>query len=525
MKLKRIAAMTLMAVLAAATLCVSAGAAHYEGTAELLSTIGMFRGTSSGFELDRAPTRSEAAIMLVRLFGAEDEAKAAWEAGEITHPFADVSDFTSPYVAWLYTHGITKGTSPVTYGSQNPCTKNNYLVFLLRVLGYQDGEDFAYADAQSFADEHQVYTGGLSEGTFLRDDLVALTYRALAAGLKDGSTYLLDSLIQSGAVDEEAAFRLKVGTYSVQMFLNNVENISAIGHHFRGLHEEGEDGIVYYFCGEYIEYGENVFPAWLPTWMPDGFIQEEFSAGDGAVYGSWKNDADGASIVYHCRYPMETQFGNGRTYAEGIKNVQHPILHGCETDLYTATRYYPILPNPEQVYTLLAWENEDGILFYIMGDNVAPETIIHFAENLTEQKITPISWRLTWTPDTFTRISSSGSPNTLTQWLADDTDSMMWMYAQSPLPQPDREAVHVTVNGTDALFWKATGETEPPTRQNVGGAIVTSGSPPTMDANVLAWTDDASGTYFQMRASLDQDTMIHIAESAVLVEGGMLTDS
>ena len=42
-------------------------------------------------------------------------------------------------------------------------------------------------------------------GTFLRDDLVSMTYQALGADLKKGDTYLLASLIESGAVDAAAA--------------------------------------------------------------------------------------------------------------------------------------------------------------------------------------------------------------------------------------------------------------------------------------------------------------------------------
>lgn len=42
-------------------------------------------------------------------------------------------------------------------------------------------------------------------GTFLRDDLAALTYQALGTDLKGGETYLLASLIESGAVDADAA--------------------------------------------------------------------------------------------------------------------------------------------------------------------------------------------------------------------------------------------------------------------------------------------------------------------------------
>ena len=42
-------------------------------------------------------------------------------------------------------------------------------------------------------------------GDFLRDDLAALTYQALAADMSDGKTYLLDSLVKSGAIDAKAA--------------------------------------------------------------------------------------------------------------------------------------------------------------------------------------------------------------------------------------------------------------------------------------------------------------------------------
>lgn len=203
--MKRFLTLLFTALLLTAALCVSASASDFDSAAEDLSAIGLFRGTDKGFDLDRAPTRSEAAIMLVRLYGAEDAAKAAYDAGEISHPFTDVSDFTSPYVAWLYTNGITNGFTATTYASQRPCTAQNYAAFLLRALGYQDGRDFAYADTLTFAQEKGFYEPALFTGAFLRDDLAALTYQALAADLADGSTYLLSSLISSGAVDAAAA--------------------------------------------------------------------------------------------------------------------------------------------------------------------------------------------------------------------------------------------------------------------------------------------------------------------------------
>ena len=214
--MKRLVTLLVTALLMTAALCVSASAADYTSAAEELSAIGMFRGTvNGGFELDRAPKRSEAAIMLVRLYGAEEEAAAAYQNGEISHPFKDVGEIASPYVAWLYTKGITKGTTATTFSSNTPCTDKNYVVFLLRALGYEDGTDFQYADCLNFAAGLGFYDASLFEGTFLRDDLAAITLQALAADKKGGETYLLKSLIDSGAVkaDKAKALTEKIEAY------------------------------------------------------------------------------------------------------------------------------------------------------------------------------------------------------------------------------------------------------------------------------------------------------------------------
>ena len=202
--MKRIFTVLAATLLLTAAMAVTASASEYDAVAEDLAGIGVFRGTADGFELDRAPTRSEAAIMLVRLYGAEEEAQTAYEAGDITLPFTDVGTTAAPYVAWLHDQGIVNGTSATTYGT-GACSAQNYAAFLLRALGYEDGTDFAYADALTFAQEKGFYDPLQFAGSFLRDDLAALTYQALGTDLKDGSAYLLKSLIDSGAVDATAA--------------------------------------------------------------------------------------------------------------------------------------------------------------------------------------------------------------------------------------------------------------------------------------------------------------------------------
>ena len=54
-----------------AAVAVNASAADFTNCADALNQMGLFKGTTSGYELDRAPTRGEAAAMLVRLLGKE----------------------------------------------------------------------------------------------------------------------------------------------------------------------------------------------------------------------------------------------------------------------------------------------------------------------------------------------------------------------------------------------------------------------------------------------------------------------
>ncbi len=203
--MKRFLTILLTTLALTGLLCVTASASSFDGPAAELSAIGMLKGGADGFGLDKAPTRSQAAIMLVRLFGAEEEAKAAYAAGELQCPFTDVNDTAAPFAAWLKDKGLASGTSETTFGGDSPCSSKAYTIFLLRALGYKDGEDFTAATAQEFAMGLGLLDTSAFTGTFLRDDLAAMTYQALGMDLKDGSTYLLASLIKSGAVDAAAA--------------------------------------------------------------------------------------------------------------------------------------------------------------------------------------------------------------------------------------------------------------------------------------------------------------------------------
>lgn len=192
-----------LAIAATVACTVSASAANFTNCADDLNAMGLFSGTELGYELDRAPERGEAAVMLVRLLGAEAEAIAENNAT----PFTDVPDWAAPYVGWLYANGLTAGATDTTYEPYGACSAQMYATFLMRALGYDDAAgDFSYATAIDFALEQGVLDiANYNPQSFLRDHMVAMSYTALATTPKEADTSLLATLVDAGAIDADAA--------------------------------------------------------------------------------------------------------------------------------------------------------------------------------------------------------------------------------------------------------------------------------------------------------------------------------
>lgn len=203
--MKRKLRMVLAGVLAVASLAMTAGAASYDNCADRLSDLGLFQGTGNGYQLDRAPTRAEAATMLVRLLGAEAEA----EELDYSAPFTDLDDWQKPYVQYLYDNGLTTGATATTFEPEDTCSAQMYTTFLLRALGYSDaaGGDFTYTGAVDFGKSiGLVDYANCNETNFLRDHVAAMSLTALNTAVgDDADTKLLEKLVEDGAVAASAA--------------------------------------------------------------------------------------------------------------------------------------------------------------------------------------------------------------------------------------------------------------------------------------------------------------------------------
>ena len=188
----------LCAVLVLALLCgtmavVSADRpmADLEKMADALNYLSLFRGTNNGYELEGSLTREQAITMVVRLMGAEEEALEK----NYQHPFQDVPDWAKPYVGYAYANWITSGMSVTVFGAGQPVTEPQFLTFILRVLGYKDGQDFTYSNPYDLAERIGLLAKeDRATGAFKRGNAVLVCWNALNTEGKDGDT-LAEELI------------------------------------------------------------------------------------------------------------------------------------------------------------------------------------------------------------------------------------------------------------------------------------------------------------------------------------------
>lgn len=167
-----------------------------EGYAMKLKELGLFYGVGENdFDLERAPTRIEALVMLIRVLGAEDKAlNGSWK-----HPFTDVPAWADKYVGYAYEHGLANGVSLTEFGTTN-ATSAQYLTFMLRALGYSDttGNDFTWDKPYDLARHVRILPSTVDIDNFWRADVAHISYVALSARLKNSNDTLADYLISAG---------------------------------------------------------------------------------------------------------------------------------------------------------------------------------------------------------------------------------------------------------------------------------------------------------------------------------------
>ena len=188
------------ALLCALVLLVSAvpAASALEGeasrAADTLAALNIVRGD---YALDSSATRAHAAVLLVRLAGAEQA--AARETVTTRSPYYAAPAYARSSIAYAAAQGWITSLTAQSYRPDEPVTADAWCAMLLRMLGYSDkAGDFTTSGAAVFAQRIGLLSQPLS-GELTRGQLFQSMRDALTFSYKDGSSTVAERLVERGA--------------------------------------------------------------------------------------------------------------------------------------------------------------------------------------------------------------------------------------------------------------------------------------------------------------------------------------
>ncbi len=170
----------------------------------------LLKGDNGDYGFDRATTRMEGIILLIRLLGKEAEAV---ELQSVPCSFSDVPTWAAGYANYAYQANITKGVGTKLFGVNEPMTVQQFCTLLLRAIGYDDNAgDFKWSRSVTKANDLDILPDDLinryfSTDKFTKKDLIETSFCFLEAPYKDGSGTILKDLIEEGVLADELVQR------------------------------------------------------------------------------------------------------------------------------------------------------------------------------------------------------------------------------------------------------------------------------------------------------------------------------
>lgn len=215
--IKRFFTLMLLVSLIVSSLTTSFAATNVsvEGKAQILNTLGILRGTGTGYNLEGKLKRSEAATFIVRFLGVENDVLADRTDYSNTE-YNDVSSASwyAPYVGYCDEEGIINGYTDGSFKPEEYLSEKAFLKMLLVVLGYEYEEDFDWNSVY-----YMAYTKGLvtdedyryratDNTNYTRGDVVEVLHTSMQIEHEDTGEQMIETFIEKDIISEEQAKKL-----------------------------------------------------------------------------------------------------------------------------------------------------------------------------------------------------------------------------------------------------------------------------------------------------------------------------
>ena len=178
---------------------------EFENAAVNLYIHGLFKGGADGFELNGSSTKAQAAVMAVRVLGAENEVLA----NSYSNNYSDVPDWADKYVGYLTKNNINIANSDQVFGADSQITAEEFTVLMMQLLGYKE---VSVSDAPEIVFGFAVQDGILTRqdveliqsSSFNRGAMAYIANKALNAKFKGSKETLFQRLKASNILQSYA---------------------------------------------------------------------------------------------------------------------------------------------------------------------------------------------------------------------------------------------------------------------------------------------------------------------------------
>lgn len=179
---------------------------------EALNIISLVQGDNGNYNLDGVLKRSEAATLMVRIMGEEDEVLRKRGQYKITK-FKDVSsgEWYAPYIGYCSEIGIIDGYLDGTFRPEEVLTEKAMLKLLMGTLGYIYEKDFIWDNIF----ESAYNLGIVKDPTYAdkqvdsvdykREKAFEAVYNTLSIEIKGQKLNLIQKLVEGGSISKESA--------------------------------------------------------------------------------------------------------------------------------------------------------------------------------------------------------------------------------------------------------------------------------------------------------------------------------
>ena len=226
------------------------------------------------------------------------------------------------------------------------------------------------------------------------------------------------------------------------------------------LREITENGIFYTALGNRDGAEDHEPPDWMLTDLPEGWALD--SASDLGSSAEKQYRCGESWVRFICSYPDEGTIGWGVGDPESGESRREVTVNGYTAELYG-----------DEYRAMLAWQDEDGMLFYFTSAHVDPDALVEMAASAAPEETELPFYDPTWLPEGYWLDETTGGGGAALEsiWIsADGNDSLTLLCSATPLTLPEEEAEDVEVQGNAAQFSAAEEPHEDAERQvTVGG--------------------------------------------------------